>query len=482
MSREEEESHRKREKDRLNLVEKNVIVLKNKLMNIKCTALPSSNSSTTFRQLTKKKRERTQAEKREWEADISWRGKGETVGRERKKKKIKMESALTSTPSFHTRRGQDETSSSPIDISPIKVFDLSRDVVDPEAYGSMELSENDSAGSIKRTQMSDDLSKLFIEPRSERESQELLKILKQTLELTRAAIERGVIRMCLSDPDLRQPLNTNIFRGAYRRARSFSLSEEMKNLNIDMWESDDLLEENSGWPTATIVLTKSCGVVETLNNGIKRRRGLLKNLTVQAIRWEDEMKHFLPMDGNKREALHPKSLTYWHREKEGFESGGMRGKKAVQQEMSDAGSPNLRKRKPMDTFGLPMKIMTPEATREINKKIIHMEIDEEEEVGGPKGGVSTPITERKKITPRRRIPSLGRKKKCEKKIDASQRLISANKWKRFYDVFMISFMKIRPFWTQFLMLVGILIEAKPRTQKQNCRQAWRTDTKWQRGL
>ena len=54
-----------------------------------------------------------------------------------------------------------------------------------------------------------------------------------------------------------------------------------------------------------------------------------------------------------------------------------------------------------------------------------MEIDEEEDVVGLKGGISTPITERKKITPRRRIPSLGRKKKAEKKIDPSQRLISA---------------------------------------------------------
>ena len=72
-----------------------------------------------------------------------------------------------------------------------------------------------------------------------------------------------------------------------------------------MWESYDLLEDNPGWPTASIVLTKSFGVLETLNNGIKRRRGVLKNLTAQAIRWEDEMKHYLLKNGSKGEALNP---------------------------------------------------------------------------------------------------------------------------------------------------------------------------------
>jgi len=138
VSRKEEEIDRKKEKDRLSVIERNVIALKNVLLNNKFTALPSSNSSTTFRHLTKTKKERTQAEKREWEPGINRQEEEkEKEPGSRKRKKRKMESVLTSTPSFRTRQEQEETSRSPINVSPIKVFDLSRDVVDPEAYTSM---------------------------------------------------------------------------------------------------------------------------------------------------------------------------------------------------------------------------------------------------------------------------------------------------------------------------------------------------------
>ena len=428
MSRKEEETDRKKEKDRLSLIERNVIALKNMLLNNKCTALPSSNSSTTFRHLTKTKKERTQAEKREWEPGINRQEeKKEKEPASRKRKKRKMESVLTSTPSFRTRQEQEETSRSPINVSPIKVFDLSRDVVDPEAYTSMEVSENEVVDSMKRTQMSDDLSKLLIEPKNERESQELLKILRQTLELTRAAVERGVIRMCMSDPDLRQPLLTNIFCGAYRRVKSFSLSEEMRDLNIDMWESDDLLENDPGWLTAsTGRLLKSYGGLEIPDTQRKSRGGFFKNLTAQAISWKDEMKHFVLRNSSNIESISPGSLTFWQREREEQEKKSlMREEVEELQRFPDTGSPNLRKRKHADNIGLPTKIMTPEAPSRSNRRIVHMEMDEVEEVVGSNGGVTTPITERKKATPRRRIPSLGRKKKCEKRVDNSQRLISA---------------------------------------------------------
>ena len=88
------------------------------------------------------------------------------------------------------------------------------------------------------------------------------------------------------------------------------------------------------------------------------------------------------------------------------------------------GSPNLRKRKSTVEAGLPLKIMTPETPREAERKVVYMEIDTAEEGVGSSDGVITPIADRIKATPRRRIPSLGRKKGV-KKVDGSQRLISA---------------------------------------------------------
>ena len=181
----------------------------------KNAALPSPNHSNTFRHIKSSCGGRTEAEKRLWREELLPEEKKKERDRNTSKRRRKMDPALTSTPAFRARQNHgDKINTSPITISPFKMFDISRDLVDPDAYLSMETSASSGGGILKRTHMSDDLSRLLLEPRNENESQELIKILRQTLDLTRAAMERGMIRMCHSDLDLRQPLLSNVFRGA----------------------------------------------------------------------------------------------------------------------------------------------------------------------------------------------------------------------------------------------------------------------------
>ena len=174
-----------------------MVAFKHKLLNEKNAALPSPNHSNTIRHIKSNRGGKIKAEKRLWKGELLPEGKKER-DRNTSKRRKKMDPGLTSTPAFHARQNQgDKINTSPINISPVKMFDISRDLVDPDAYLSMETSMSSGGGILKRTHMSDDLSRLLLEPRNENESQELIKILRQTLELTRAAMERGIIMLKL---------------------------------------------------------------------------------------------------------------------------------------------------------------------------------------------------------------------------------------------------------------------------------------------
>ena len=106
-------------------------------------------------------------------------------------------------------------------MSPIKIFNVSRDEVDPEIYNKS--SGMDSLMDLSRgskTNLFNEVVKLLRSPRTERESEELLAVLRQTIDWTRAAMETGVVRKCLSDPDLVIDLQTNSMFRPIRRAKS----------------------------------------------------------------------------------------------------------------------------------------------------------------------------------------------------------------------------------------------------------------------
>ena len=155
----------------------------------------------------------------------------------------------TSTPI--TWRGGNRKSLSPTrmdsSMSPIKIFNVSRDEVDPEIYNKS--SGMDSLMDLSRgskTNLSNEVVKLLRSPRTERESEELLAVLRQTIDWTRAAMETGVVRKCLSDPDLVIDLQTNSMFRPIRRAKSVSFCKLFETLNIKNWTADDLLCPESG--------------------------------------------------------------------------------------------------------------------------------------------------------------------------------------------------------------------------------------------
>ena len=97
-----------------------------------------------------------------------------------------------------------------------------------------------------KTNLSNEVVKLLRSPRTERESEELLAVLRQTIDWTRAAMETGVVRKCLSDPDLVIDLQTNSMFRPIRRAKSVSFCKLFETLNIKNWTADDLLCPESG--------------------------------------------------------------------------------------------------------------------------------------------------------------------------------------------------------------------------------------------
>ena len=131
-----------------------------------------------------------------------------------------------------------------VDLTPIKrspIFDLNGTV---DAINvSSEPSQNIT---LEHTGMSPVLKKMLITPVKEDEIMEMKRILSETINLTRAAIEKGVIERRNSAPDLdileQDKLENNYF---YRccKSRSMSLTEMLLELNIDAWELDDFYLE-----------------------------------------------------------------------------------------------------------------------------------------------------------------------------------------------------------------------------------------------
>ena len=165
-----------------------------------------------------------------------------TVSRSMKRQRI-VGVTITSTPVQWRVRKEKESSSVNLEesFSPIKNKIDSIDEVDPSIFsvnGEDESSkENDGRG---KTNLSLKLEQFFSSPKNDRESQELIQVLQQTLELTKAALEKGIIRGCRSDPELVLNLSRNALYKPVRRIQSALFTEMMRGLNIDEWSGRDL--------------------------------------------------------------------------------------------------------------------------------------------------------------------------------------------------------------------------------------------------
>ena len=274
---------------RQTLFQKNVIAFKHKLLNEKKNAaLPSPNHSNTFRQIKIKSscRGRTEAEKRVWREELLPEEKKKESDRNTSKRRRKMDPALTSTPAFRARQNHgDKINTSPITISPVKMFDISRDLVDPDAYLSMETSASSGGGILKRTHMS---------------------------------------------------------------------------------------------PTR---LSKTHADLDDLKSDKEVRKGVMEVHTVQGISWKNEMKSYAFRHGGEIGFRTPAKMVFQGGEKEIYEriTGAREKVTSERQELTGCGSPQLRKRKPVDQIGLPSKILTPANPKVTDKEVIHMEVGEEED-------------------------------------------------------------------------------------------------------
>jgi len=147
----------------------------------------------------------------------------------------KLRAEATSTPNMAYRERQEII----VELTPIKrspLFDLNGTLDSVNASSDMSLGhKSEKAG------MSPELRQLLITPRKQTELDELKSVLTETLNLTRAAMRKGIISRRNSAPeqDLEEQLEDNcLFRPI--GGRSSSLSDLLRGLDLDAWELEDV--------------------------------------------------------------------------------------------------------------------------------------------------------------------------------------------------------------------------------------------------
>ena len=96
--------------------------------------------------------------------------------------------------------------------------------------------ENTREKCLEPLGVSPELKKLMITPLKESELQEMKRVLQTTIELTRAALERGIIKQSRSAHDvelLQLDIMENAFNKFCRKKRSNSLSDLMGGLVLE---------------------------------------------------------------------------------------------------------------------------------------------------------------------------------------------------------------------------------------------------------
>ena len=145
----------------------------------------------------------------------------------------------TSTPQWRARESRDEIYD---EVSPIQQI---CDKIEKES-SCVENNPNLSNGSnstgnmstLMETGLSPQIRKLLIMPRNENEFMEMRKLVRETINLTRAAMDRGLI------PDDGISRYDDLFENSmykcFPSADRFSLSLMLVGLNLDDWEREDI--------------------------------------------------------------------------------------------------------------------------------------------------------------------------------------------------------------------------------------------------
>ena len=145
----------------------------------------------------------------------------------------------TSTPQWKSREPNVETYD---EVSPIKQTFVTSNVEVRQDRSHETSSQSNNSDIIPTTLVETGLSpqvrKLLIIPRNETEFMEMRRLIRETINLTRAAMDRGLIP---EDGISRyEDLFENSIYKPYPSADRFSLSLLLAGLNLDDWERDDI--------------------------------------------------------------------------------------------------------------------------------------------------------------------------------------------------------------------------------------------------
>ena len=203
-------------RDRANLLS-NLHCFKNVVMNVKESMRIIKNSSCSRSNKSSKRQSRG-----EGPAAI------ETGNRKGKKRRLDM---FSSTPIWEHRgiSGEQETPESTVETPPILDF----------SGGSFEMECTVDKAYSEPVGLSPALKKLLIRPREGEEYMDTRKLLRETLNLTRAVMWNGLIEENLNADEFKLNLLDNAFFKKYGIAEVDTMEELLKGLKIDDWEDND---------------------------------------------------------------------------------------------------------------------------------------------------------------------------------------------------------------------------------------------------
>ena len=162
------------------------------------------------------------------------------VEMEPKEENKRLKAALVSTPKWEYRKSvEDWLEISPIEKSP--VFELSSSLGSSFSRSTSMLK---STG-VETLGLTPQLRKLLLKPKNESEEEESKKLLIETINLTRAALSRGLIdRDVILEEELVLRLDMNPFQKC-SQVRNIQmnnlngLSDRMDNLKLEHWQEDE---------------------------------------------------------------------------------------------------------------------------------------------------------------------------------------------------------------------------------------------------
>ena len=151
-----------------------------------------------------------------------------------------MENVSTSTPIWDFRQKEDlDNSASPSEREPVLNFSNGSfttsfecgDSLNNEALGGLDISFGLSSG----------LRSLLLQPRTDDEHTELRKVLRETINLTRAAIISGLLSGQANAEELVDTLAENCLFRPFGCVGSDTVADMFKNLDLSDWEWEDEL-------------------------------------------------------------------------------------------------------------------------------------------------------------------------------------------------------------------------------------------------